>query len=69
LLLCAGDSLLADSLRYSSAAADSASALPMKEGWITRLSAAALGQRSSPGAWCLARPDLAGPAEGLDECL
>jgi hypothetical protein len=69
LLLCAGDSLLADSLRYSSAAADSASALPMKEGWITRLSAAALGQRSSPGAWCLARPDSAGPAEGLDECL
>jgi hypothetical protein len=68
LLLCAGDSLLADSLRYSSAAADSATALPMKDGWVTRLSAAALGQRSQVSAWCLDRPDSAGPGDGLREC-
>lgn len=63
LLLCAGDSLVADSLRYSSAAADSGLALPMKEGWITRLSAAALSVRARPASWCLARPDSLAPGE------
>jgi len=67
LLLCAGDSLLLDSLRYSSAAADSATALPMKEGWITRLSATELSQRAKPEAWCLARPE-AGPPRELADC-
>lgn len=69
LLLCSGDSVLADSLRYSSAAADSATALPMKEGWITRLSAAGLGRRFLPASWCLARPDSAGPTGEPGVCL
>jgi hypothetical protein len=68
LLLCAGDSLLADSLRYSPAAADSASALPMKEGMVTRLSAAALGLRSRLSSWCLARPDSTGPVGEIRDC-
>jgi hypothetical protein len=67
LLLCAGDSLMLDSLRYSSVAADSASALPMKDGWITRLSAMAVSQRAKPEAWCLARPE-AGPPGELADC-
>ncbi len=66
LVLCAGDSLLSDSLRYSSAAADSATALPMKEGWVTRLSIAALSHRSEPGAWCLTRPEASSPEELAD---
>lgn len=67
LLLCAGDSLLLDSLRYSSAGADSAVALPMKEGWVTRLSAGAVSRRSMPAAWCLARPEADAPGE-LSDC-
>jgi hypothetical protein len=66
LLLCAGDSLEVDSLRYSSAAADSAAALPVKEGWATLLSAGALGQRGLRSAWCLAHPDSVPPAEPRD---
>jgi hypothetical protein len=67
LLSCAGDSLAVDSLRYSSVAADSAAALPVKEGWATLLSAGAVGQRGLRSAWCLARPDSVPPAE-LREC-
>jgi hypothetical protein len=67
LLLCAGDSLLSDSLRYSSAAADSDAALPMKDGWVTRLSAAVMGQRSRPSAWCLERRETASPGD-LRDC-
>ena len=67
LLLCAGDSLVSDSLRYSSAAADSGIALPMKDGWVTRLSAASMSQRSRPSAWCLERPETASPGD-LRDC-
>ena len=67
LLLCAGDSLVVDSVRYSSSSADSVSALPMKEGWVTRLSGGALGRHNRTSAWCLARPE-AGPPGELREC-
>lgn len=68
LLLCAGDSLLVDSLRYSSAASDSGSALPSKDGMVTRLSASALGLRAQVQAWCLSKPDSAGPPGELRDC-
>lgn len=67
LLLCSGDSLAVDSLRYSAASADSAAALPMKEGWITRLSAGALSRRDQPSSWCLAAPAATVPGD-MGEC-
>ena len=54
LLLCAGDSLLVDSLRYSSAAADSA-AIPMREGQVSGLDAGSMSRRGMPAGWCLER--------------
>jgi hypothetical protein len=67
LVLCGPGPALIDSLRYSSSAADSAGALPMREGWVTRLSASGLGRRSEAAAWCLARPETAPPGS-LEEC-
>jgi hypothetical protein len=57
LLLCGGDSVLVDSLRYSSASADSAAALPMREGWVTALDAGAMSRRGASSSWCLAKPE------------
>lgn len=54
LFLCAGDSILVDSLRYSSTAADTA-AVPMREGQVTGLGAEAMSRRSAPDSWCLTR--------------
>lgn len=54
LILCAGDSILVDSLRYSSSAADS-SAIPMREGQVTSLGAEAMSRRSVPESWCLTK--------------
>jgi hypothetical protein len=53
LLLCSGDSLALDSLRYSAAPADSQVALPIRDGHVTTLDAAGMGRSASPGAWCL----------------
>lgn len=61
LLLCAGDAALIDSLRYGAAAGDSL--LPMKEGWVTRLGAGALGRRALPSGWCLERPEGGMPGD------
>jgi hypothetical protein len=61
LLLCAGDSLVVDSLRYSSVAADSAIALPMRDGKVTGLGAEALSRRGLAGSWCLRAPESASP--------
>ena len=60
LLLCGGDSLLVDSLRYSSVPADSGS-LPMREGWVTSLDAGNMSRRGLAGSWCLTKPGEAGP--------
>ncbi len=54
LLLCAGDSLLVDSLRYSSTASDSA-AIPMREAQVSSLGAADMSRRGRPQSWCLTR--------------
>ncbi len=62
LLLCGGDSLLLDSLRYSSAAADSA-ALPMRDGLVTGLDAGNMSRRGSAGSWCLTKPGEAKAGE------
>lgn len=62
LLLCSGDSLLVDSLRYASAASDSA-ALPMREGLVTGLDAAGMSRRGLPANWCLTKPGEAGAGE------
>jgi hypothetical protein len=60
LILCAGDSVLLDSLRYTSSAADSA-AIPMREGKVSSLGAEAMSLRSAPESWCLT--GMAGMAE------
>ena len=54
LILCAGDSILLDSLRYSSSAADS-TAIPMREGQVSSLGAEAMSRRSGRESWCLTR--------------
>jgi hypothetical protein len=54
LLLCSGDSLLVDSLRYSSTAADS-TAIPMREGQVSGLDAGSMSRRGLAAAWCLER--------------
>lgn len=54
LILCSGDSILLDSLRYSSVAADS-TAIAMREGLVTSLGAEAMSRRSGPESWCLTR--------------
>jgi hypothetical protein len=59
LLLCGGDSLLLDSLRYSATASDSA-AVPMREGLVTGLDAGSMSRRAQAGSWCLTKPG--GPA-------
>lgn len=66
LLLCAGDAVVVDSVRYGAAAGDSL--LPMKEGWITRLGVGAVGRRASPAGWCLASPEAGRPGE-WGECV
>ncbi len=55
LLLCNSDSILVDSLRYSAVATDSVTALPMKEGWTTRLGVGSVGRRGETGSWCLSK--------------
>lgn len=52
LLLCAGDSILVDSLRYSATVSDSLAA-PMRDGWITSLNPDSLGTSREGGSWCL----------------
>lgn len=64
LLLCAGDSLLVDSLRYSSLAADSSS-LAIRDGLVTSLDAAAMSRRGITGSWCLTRPGDAKAGETI----
>jgi hypothetical protein len=54
LILCAGDSILLDSLRYSATAADT-TAVPMREGQVSSLGAEAMSRRSGPESWCLTR--------------
>lgn len=54
LLLCSGDSLLVDSLRYSASASDSA-AIPMREGQVSGLDAGSMSRRGLAAAWCLER--------------
>lgn len=66
LVLCSGDSLLVDSLRYSSAASDS-SALPIRDGLVTTLDAAAIGRREVPAGWCLSGNGTASPGR-VDVC-
>ncbi len=77
LLLLGRDGALVDSLRYSTVGADSLTALPSKEGWVTNLDQYALGRRSDPSGWCLTHvsPDshaqslLGGDCAGLMEPL
>ena len=59
LLLCAGDSLVVDSLRYSATVSDSTAA-PMREGFVTSLDIDSLARGVSRGSWCLTR--MAGTA-------
>lgn len=59
LLLCAGDSILVDSLRYSATVSDSL-AVPMREGWVTSLNPDSLGRSREGGAWCLTQLPRAG---------
>lgn len=54
LLLCAGDSLLVDSLRYSSTVSDSLAAT-IREGSVTSLNPDSLHNRTAKGSWCLTR--------------
>jgi hypothetical protein len=54
LLLCAGDSLVVDSLRYSATVSDSM-AVPVREGMVTSLDPDSLGRGTSRGSWCLTR--------------
>lgn len=77
ILLCAGDALVLDSLRYSATVdtmvAPADRPLPMKEGWVTTLDADSLGRRSSPGGWCLTRTGNTGAGYAtpgrLESCL
>ena len=54
LLLCAGDTLLVDSLRYSSTVSDSLAAT-IREGSVTSLNPDSLHNRLVKGSWCLTR--------------
>lgn len=57
LLLCKNDSLVLDSLKYSSSPVDSGipggTVLPVKDGWVTTLASDLLGNRTSAESWCL----------------
>ncbi|MDQ3001958.1 MAG: lamin tail domain-containing protein [Fibrobacterota bacterium] len=72
LILCAGDSLVVDSLRYSSVAADSTS-IPMRENAVTSLDAGQMSRRGEPASWCLVKSGAVGelaPTPGrLGACL
>jgi hypothetical protein len=60
LLLCGGDAVVVDSLRYSSTVSDSAAVL-MREGWVNSLDADSLANGVSRASWCLvAMPGQAG---------
>jgi hypothetical protein len=61
LLLCGGDALVVDSLRYSSTVSDS-SAVLMREGWVNSLDADSLANGVARGSWCLAA--MPGQADG-----
>lgn len=70
LLLCAGDSVLVDSLRYSSTASDSA-AVPVRDGFVTTLRPDSLANRNTGASWCLTRTPPALPAASpgwISEC-
>jgi hypothetical protein len=60
LLLCSGDALVVDSLKYSATLADSlapsARSVFIKEGWVTSLNADSLGRGDSSLNWCLSKP-------------
>lgn len=59
LLLCAGDSLVVDSMRYSAVPADSAVAAMIRDGKVTTLDVGALGRGAAPSSWCLTSQDPA----------
>lgn len=65
LLLCSGDSLLVDSLRYSATISDSL-AVTIREGQVTGLDIDSLAVRS-PRSWCLGASSGATPGR-LGEC-
>ncbi|HLP40744.1 MAG TPA: lamin tail domain-containing protein [Fibrobacteria bacterium] len=70
MLLCAGDSLVVDSLRYSANASDSL-AVTIREGWVSSLDVDSLGS-AGRGAWCLTRmPGSGGTATpgSLGDCF
>ena len=69
LMLCRGDSLVVDSLRYSSTPTDSLAPelrpLPIKDGWVTTLNADSLGISASAKSWCLTKSSSEGTGSGF----
>jgi hypothetical protein len=70
LLLCSGDSLVLDSLRYSPGVDSSAPglrAVPVKDGWVTGLDADSLGGSRAAGSWCMTKTPSPGQVESCPE--
>jgi hypothetical protein len=59
LILCDGDAMVIDSLRYSSVASDS-TAIPMRENAVSGLDAGHMSLRGERASWCLAKPGAVG---------